>query len=1046
MLYNKSKKDQLEQSLFQNPTSEYRGTPFWAWNCKLKEDQLLRQIGQLQEMGMGGFHIHCRVGLDTEYLGEEFFKLVKSCNEEAKKREMLCWLYDEDRWPSGSAGGIVTKEEKYRSRFMVFVPADYKEEEEEEAYMAAAKAIRSKNKNYLAKYRVILDEEGYLISYDRVAEDTPVDETIWEAYLEISGSTPWFNNEAYVNTLDKAAINRFIETTYEKYYEELKEDFGTSVPSFFTDEPQTSHKEVLRTPSERKPIILPFTDDFDATFKAEYNSSILDHLPELIWEKKGEVSSIRYHYHCHVCERFSEAFCDNVGKWCEDHEIHLTGHMMSEWTLYSQTLTMGEAMRPMKEFGLPGIDMLCDRRELSTAKQATSVAHQFAREGVMSEIYGVTSWAFDFRNHKIAGDWQAALGITVRVPHLSWVSMEGEGKRDYPASIGYQSPWYKEYSYIEDHFARLNTALTRGNPHVRVGVIHPIESYWLYWGNQKQTSVIRQELEENFTKIIDWLLYGLIDFDFISESLLAEDKTKSEGKKFVMGAMNYEVVLVPGCHTIRESTLDKLEAFANQGGQVIFAGDIPKYVDAKESNRALELADRCKKVPYSYSQILDALEDYRDVDILVEAVDGEDHTKIKHVEEGVRANNLFYQMREDKEDRWLFICHVNKMENEHIAHTEKWRISIEGEWEPVAYDTLTGEIHGIKATYEQGKTIIEHYCSQHDSLLLSLKKRGTGVKYEFKGEFKKSGMKSYLPSPDSYTLEEPNVFLLDMGEYAFDDEAYESQEELLRIDNLFRRKLGYPLRMEALAQPWTNQSKEEINHVLHLKFTIESEIEVKDALLAMENPQNVQITVNNQAVTNDITGWYVDEAIQTLALPTLRKGTNIIILDIPFGPKTNVEWCYLLGSFGVDVRGKEKKIIALPEVIHYGNFVHQGLPFYAGNLTYHTYLECEEGELHIETSHYRGALVQAFVDGEKKGNIVLAPYVLNCGKVSQGKHKVSIKIFGNRINAFGAVHNADASESWYGPNIWRTTDNKWSYEYQLQEMGVLTTPRYWIAK
>ena len=57
----------------------------------------------------------------------------------------------------------------------------------------------------------------------------------------------------------------------------------------------------------------------------------------------------------------------------------------------------------------------------------------------MSELYGVTSWSFDFRRHKLQGDWQAALGITLRVPHLSWVSMKGEAKRDYPASINYQS-------------------------------------------------------------------------------------------------------------------------------------------------------------------------------------------------------------------------------------------------------------------------------------------------------------------------------------------------------------------------------------------------------------------------------------------------------------------------------------------------------------------------------------------------------------------------------------------------------------------------------
>ena len=67
--------------------------------------------------------------------------------------------------------------------------------------------------------------------------------------------------------------------------------------------------------------------------------------------------------------------------------------------------------------------MLYDSRELNTAKQAQSAVHQYGREGMLSELYGVTGWEFDFRGHKLAGDWQAALGVTVRVHHLTWTSI-----------------------------------------------------------------------------------------------------------------------------------------------------------------------------------------------------------------------------------------------------------------------------------------------------------------------------------------------------------------------------------------------------------------------------------------------------------------------------------------------------------------------------------------------------------------------------------------------------------------------------------------------
>ena len=136
--------------------------------------------------------------------------------------------------------------------------------------------------------------------------------------------------------------------------------------------------------------------------------------------EKKSVYKTRYQYHDHIAERFAEAYADQIGEWCEKHRIALTGHMMEEPTLKSQTAALGEAMRSYRSFHIPGIDMLCDWRELTTAKQAQSAVHQYGREGMVSEIYGVTDWDFDFRRHKLAGDWQAALGVTVRVHHLTW--------------------------------------------------------------------------------------------------------------------------------------------------------------------------------------------------------------------------------------------------------------------------------------------------------------------------------------------------------------------------------------------------------------------------------------------------------------------------------------------------------------------------------------------------------------------------------------------------------------------------------------------------
>lgn len=122
MMYQKSKEESLTRELFQNPTNEYRGAPFWAWNQALSPEVLVRHIDYFKEMGIGGFHMHCRTGLDTPYMGEEYKECVRACVEKAKAEGMYAYLYDEDRWPSGAAGGKVTKDVEYRSRYLVFTP------------------------------------------------------------------------------------------------------------------------------------------------------------------------------------------------------------------------------------------------------------------------------------------------------------------------------------------------------------------------------------------------------------------------------------------------------------------------------------------------------------------------------------------------------------------------------------------------------------------------------------------------------------------------------------------------------------------------------------------------------------------------------------------------------------------------------------------------------------------------------------------------------------------------------------------------------------
>jgi len=371
-LYPRNDAPGLDMALFQHPTAPYRGTPLWSWNTRLERPVLLRQISHLREMGFGGFHIHSRTDLATEYLGDEFMSHVRACAEQARAEGMLCWLYDEDRWPSGFAGGLVTREERYRARHLLLTPTPYNGTIDSPPLISNAKASRNENGVLLARYHVAL-RDGHLASYRRLAdgEEPPVGGRVWYAYLETAVPSPWWNNQTYVDTLDRTATERFIAVTHDRYATAVGEHFGALVPAIFTDEPQFVHKESLRHAMDARDLFLPWTTDFPDTFRSAYRQDILDHLPEIFWElPDGRASVVRYHYHDHVADRFAAAFADTLGAWCGEHGLALTGHMMEEPTLLSQTHALGEAMRSYRAFHLPGIDMLCDRHEYTTAKQA----------------------------------------------------------------------------------------------------------------------------------------------------------------------------------------------------------------------------------------------------------------------------------------------------------------------------------------------------------------------------------------------------------------------------------------------------------------------------------------------------------------------------------------------------------------------------------------------------------------------------------------------------------------------------------------------------
>jgi hypothetical protein len=509
-----------------------------------------------------------------------------------------------------------------------------------------------------------------------------------------------------------------LSKSHEKYKSKVGHEFGKAIPSIFTDEPQFAHKTQLRDAGQRQDIFMPWSLDLAETFKHQYGYDLLERLLETVWDRPAEMgpSAARYHFHDHICESFAEAFMDQIFAWCQEDSIFLIGHMMKEPFLWSQTDAIGEAMRCYRNLNVPGFDIPCDRFEHNTVKQAASVARQNGRRGVMSGLYGVTNWTFNFEDHKGSGDWQAALGVTFRVPHLTWASMAGEAKRDYPASIGYQSPWFQEYSYIEDYFARNNVVLTRGRPITRVGVIHPIESYWLCRGPIIENFEEQDFREQAYGDLTNWLLQGLIDFDFVSESLLPDQisdnslRRMEQEKTLAVGTCRYEAILVPNLKTIRNSALKVLKEFAASKGKVFIVGESPIFIHASilKNPSELELKES-QSVPFTRTDVLRALDGQRDLRIIGS--------------NGKYSRQFLYQMRQDKDQRDVFICNTERETGRFTVPSTT--VSLKGRWQISMLDAFAGEEKAIPAHMSPCGTWTKLY-HRFDGCLSLLLRRSPG--------------------------------------------------------------------------------------------------------------------------------------------------------------------------------------------------------------------------------------------------------------------------------------------------------------------------------
>ena len=512
--------------------NKYKNTIFWAWNKEMADDEIRRQIFEMSERGIGGFFIHSRAGLTIPYMGEEWFCAVQTAVEAAEQYGMDVWLYDEDGWPSGFAGGKVPAQgDIFRMKHLMF----------------SQEAEKIPEDKIIAAYR----KEGNAYVQDESARDLI-------AY--------YVADRHYVDLLDERTTEKFIESTHDRYKERFSSYFGRVIKGIFTDEPQLYRTEAWS---------FCLCDEFEK----EYGESLLPQLWKLY--KESGKSELRYKLGALRSKLFTNSYVRKIAQWCTENGLMLTGHLADEDGLCMSSKATGGTIVNYREMQMPGIDFL-GRRLASPVllKQVQSAKNQFEKPLVLSESFGCCGWNTPFSDYAWIWGYQAAFGINQACMHLGAYSIIGCRKRDYPAFFSYQEPWWDELGILNRWMYNVNSYLSEFRSEQDVLVISPLQNMYAYESYSEESRYISNQ----FRILVEALIECQVGFD-IGDETIFQNSGRTDGAVIRAGSRVYKTVIVPDAESLKKSTWTLLEAFAKGGGKVIFTNRRPQFCEFREESK-----------------------------------------------------------------------------------------------------------------------------------------------------------------------------------------------------------------------------------------------------------------------------------------------------------------------------------------------------------------------------------------------------------------------------------------------------------------------------
>ena len=984
--------DEVEKA-FADPGKEFRPAPLWTWNARVTHSDIDRMLSDFKGQGFGGAFIHPRPGLETEYLSDDWFELWRYSVEKGKELGLDIWIYDEDSYPSGFAGGHVQRE----------MPESY--DHPTRLNPVICDTVPENAEDCIA----CLKREGdsFIDITGRSGEYIGVPGTYYIYEGLLSKSRGQTTGLPYVDLLYPGVTDKFMEITMSGYEKEFGKELGPVVKGIFTDEPH----------------YLDWSPVLFEEFRRDWGYDLRTSLP-MLHEEIGNWKQVRYDFTYTKHRLFTERWARRWNSYCSSHGLIWTGHYWEHaWPDFGGN---ADNMGMYEYHHMPAIDLLFNNFDdvsphahwgnVRSVKELRSVANQMGYTRTLCESYGGAGWDLSFEDMKRLADWEYALGVNFMNQHYSNVTIEGARKLDYPDFFTGYSPWAKDYKVLNDHVARLSLALSQGEQENDILILEPTTTIWMYYTHMKDTPEVTV-MGDSFQAFITGLEKNQIEYDLGSESVIARHGKVRSGR-FIVGERAYSTVIIPPMvESLRPETAGLLDKFARQGGTVI-ALSKPALTNACGSSLLTGLWES------GLGNIRDSFD-----------LDGLSSASVSF--ESVSGGSLYHQRREFDEGQLLYLTNSSLTEDTDV----RFRLGGAG---LKRLDTMTGEISAYPCTDNGDGTVsAEALLTPAADIMLFATKDASGMDGLKPWSCRKASAKVIGPA-SGLKVERlgDNYLSLDFCRYSVDgrmsEETYVTQActDLYAAFGLFNpweRNIQY--KQEFIDRDTLRTGPVSVIY----NFEIAEDFDWSDMKFICEKPGLWTVSVNGRHVT-PMDGVHPLDA-RNGCYPIgefVHKGTNVVELSREtMSLLAEISFAFVAGDFSV-VPTASGFAVKAPVPVSTGAWKDQGLPFYSWDVSYTAEYDIDglkDGYV-LKLGRWKGTVCEVFVNDRKAGIIAFQPYEMDITSfLNEGRNSVKVVCTGSLANLFGPHYSPRAGSM--GPLSWDgVTERKGGLDYIFDGYGL----------